>query len=94
MSHAWLEGLGFRYSEAQRGRIEAICFRREAAFARRFRGGEALAEHYEECASHALISTQWTAVAFAERRRQTLEGSGLPRWLSQWLTPDSVPPTR
>lgn len=94
VTHAWLEALGFQYIEARRGRIEAICFRREAAFAHRLPGGEALAAYYGERAKHALTSPHWTAAAFAERRRRTLEGSGLPRWLSRWLSPDNVPPAR
>lgn len=80
VTHAWLESHGFRYLEERRGRIEAICYRRQAAFARRLPGGEPLAVYYEGRAADALVSDQWTPAAFRERTKHALERAGVPQW--------------
>jgi hypothetical protein len=84
-THAWLWHFGFGYRIERRGRIEAICYRREAAFARRL-GAETLATYYEERASDALDPTRWTPEAFVERRRASLTSIGFPGWLTGILT--------
>jgi hypothetical protein len=93
-THAWLEGLGFEYVTGRRGRIEAICYRREAAFARRLAGGERLASYYDDLAQAALGSDQWSQSAFVERRKQTLVNAGLPKWLVSLLAWRSAPRAR
>ena len=80
VTHAWLESYGFRYREDRRGRIESICYRRQAAFARRIPGGDPLAVYYEGRAADALVSDEWAPAAFIERQKRALARAGVPRW--------------
>ena len=47
-AHARLARAGCRYHEAARGRIERVCVRQEAAFARRIPGADRLVDEAEE----------------------------------------------
>jgi hypothetical protein len=82
-THAWLEHHGFRYTLERRQRIEAICFRAEAAFARRIPDGNDLAELYDRCAKMVLEepSDRWSDQAFRERKLNQLRDVGAPAWL-------------
>jgi len=86
-THAWLEYLGFKYESARRQRIEAICFRSEAAFARRVPDGDASAKYYEERAAKILVESPetWSDTAFANRAARELRELGTPKWLVDWL---------
>ena len=82
-THAWLEHLGFRYSPGRRQRIEAICYRSEAAFARQLSGGDALASYYEACAQTVLQQgdDEWSDRAFRTHAIRELRELGTPDWL-------------
>jgi hypothetical protein len=98
-THAWLEKLGFRYSEDRRQRIEAICFKRELRFVRRAGGESELVCDLERQLTRdpAYFSSE----AFRERTLSEIERLGLPRrvvtmierWLKLWrrLTHGSRP---
>jgi hypothetical protein len=84
-THARLMRCGIDYEEELRARVEAVCFRRELAFAAKLPNGEQVRERarrsLELCASHDY----WTNTAFDQRY---LEGGieaarhvGLPYWL-------------
>jgi hypothetical protein len=69
-AHARLWRCGIRYDEDLRQRVEAVCFRRELAFARRLPNGQRAREWAENAL--ATTPTYWTNVAAHER---DLEGS-------------------
>ena len=73
-THAWLESRGFAYRADRRQRIEAICNRSQAAYARQFVGGAPVAAWYEARAAGILASGEYyTDDAFAKRRRTVLD---------------------
>jgi hypothetical protein len=87
-THARLWHRGIGYEEDQRQRVEAVCLRRELAFARRLPGSERVREWAE--ATLAIPPTHWTDTAFQDRSLhgtiralQHLE----PQWLSRFLIP-------
>lgn len=82
-THAWLEHHGFKFVVDCRQRIEAICYRSEAAFARRIPNGEETAELYERCASLVLNEAEknWSDNAFRQRDIRELRALGAPEWL-------------
>jgi hypothetical protein len=86
-THAWLEYLGFTYDPARRQRIEAICFRAEAAFARRVPDGDVTAKDFEERAAKILAEPPeaWADKAFADRAATELRALGIPKWIVDWL---------
>lgn len=94
-THAWLESRGFEYAPSQRRRIEAICHRAEAAFARRLDGGGALAQYYEMLAHQVLEQTdeQWSDAAFDKRHLTEMRDAGLPAWFLRLLTRIKRPAT-
>jgi hypothetical protein len=86
-THARLWHCGIGYEEDLRPRVEAICVRRELAFARKLPNGRSVREWAEGAMRHP--STEWKDAAFAER---DLEGSvqmlhhlGVPKWLVRML---------
>ena len=85
-THAWLEARGFAYQADRRRRIEAICFRAGAAFARRLPDGAALATDYEERAAGVLAQSDrdWSDAAFLERGSARLRALYVPEWFVQW----------
>lgn len=89
-THAWLESLGIQYLPSSRRRIEAICYRAQAAFARRAGGSsEVIASYYERAeAILAQPESAWDDAAFVHRelRRMdalatTLENEGVPTFV-------------
>jgi hypothetical protein len=64
-THARLWHRGIGYEEDRRQRVEAICMRRELAFARRLPDGESVRAWAE--AALTISPTQWTDTAFQER---------------------------
>jgi hypothetical protein len=83
-THARLWRCGFGYDEDERQRIEAICIRRELAFARRLPDGQRLREFAQEAL--AISPRYWTNKASDDRH---VEGSvEALRYLGwSWLTP-------
>ena len=83
ITHAWLDHLGFEYTVHRRRRIEAICYRSQAAFARRLPGGEELAADCEACADAVLLQTEaeWSEHVFRLRAIAQLRELGTPEWL-------------
>ena len=66
-THARLWRLGFGYDEAVRERVEAVCLRREVAFASKLPDGKSVSQWANE--SLALTPAYWTDAA-AEDREQ------------------------
>ena len=86
-THAWLEARGFAYHAERRRRIEAICYRAEAAFARRLPDGATLANYYEERAKDMLAQTddELSDAALLARDVARLRTLGSPEWFVKWL---------
>ncbi len=78
-AHAWMDRLGIPYTEANRARIEAVCFRSELAFLRRVPGAEDLMAVAER--QMTRDPGYWTDAAFTARRVAYLAGLGFPAWL-------------
>src|SRR6185437_9021869 len=64
-THARLWRCGFGYDEEVRQRVEAVCVRREVAFANKLPDGERI--HAVAAEALALSPTYWTGVAAQER---------------------------
>ena len=90
-THAWLEHCGYRYTVERRPRIEAICYRSEAAFARQLPDGEDLATVFDICAELALQDENaWTDTALRELTLNQLREIGAPTWITNaHCTPNS-----
>jgi hypothetical protein len=86
VTHAWLEARGFAYRLEHRRRIEAICYRAEAAFARRLPEGAALASKYEERRARVLAQADddWSDAAFYEKTLVRARALGAPECLLAW----------
>jgi hypothetical protein len=86
-THAWLEARGFVYRADRRRRLEAICFRAEAAFARRLPDGSALANYYEERAAGVLAQSDadWSDAAFHASDVARLRALHAPEWIVEWI---------
>jgi hypothetical protein len=82
-THARLDRLGFEYRPERRARIEAVCFRRELAFARRLPDGEELAAR----ARRQLMRdpAYWTSDAFRQRALAELRELQVPAWIVRAL---------
>ena len=96
-THARLNRLGFAYREAQRSRIEAVCFRSEISFLRRVPGAEALIEDAER--QLARDPEYLTNAAFLDRQVATLRQVRMPeflirRFLRKRQVPSEHPPQR
>jgi hypothetical protein len=87
VAHARLEARGFAYTPNRRHRIEAICYRAGAAFARRLPEGETLAEEGALLAQSAVASgpERWSPRAQVERDMRAMEILGVPAWLRRAL---------
>jgi hypothetical protein len=83
LAHARLDTRGFGYAPERRHRIEAICFRAEAAFARKLPDGDLLAEEHEKLAQDALASGpgEWSRGAQLARDSLAMEMVGVPAWI-------------
>ena len=76
-THAWLEKLGFWYSEDRRQRIEAICFKRELRFVRRAGGEKELISELER--QLTCDPAYFSPEAFKERTLTEIERLGVSR---------------
>lgn len=83
-THARLWSYGIGYEESIRVRVEAVCFRRERAFAARLPNGEQIRAQAEAYLAHYSSET-WTDAAmrarFEEGAAQVLRDLGQPEWL-------------
>jgi hypothetical protein len=77
-AHARLRRRGIGYREEIRGRVEAVCVRRELAFARRLPRGD---DVRAEAELRLRLDYDWSDAAMAERRRQGFVEQGVPAWL-------------
>lgn len=84
-THARLWGMGFRYEEEVRPRVEAICVRRELVFCTKLPHGEQVRDRAEQaltsyCSptslSNAVFAKSWDDYAIEELRRM-----GAPSWV-------------
>ena len=85
-THARLERYGIRYDEDQRARIEAICFRRELAFAVRLPDSAGLQEEIAGYLDWYPANPDYFRDAHAIERNtngesEMLRHIGAPRWL-------------
>ncbi len=84
-THARLLRLGLGYEEALRPRIEAICMRREIAFAAKLPNGEQIREQAKRSLSFYSGQEYWTNAAFRDRHIkgsvEALHYLGAPEWL-------------
>jgi tetratricopeptide (TPR) repeat protein len=82
-THARLIRSGIDYEERLRARVEAVCVRRELAFAAKLPNGEQVRERAER--NLALTRENWTDAAANERSVEgtlnTLRNLGAPEWL-------------
>ena len=87
-THARLRHCGIGYDEQMRHRVEAVCFRRELAFARKLPKGQPVREWIENSLEQ-VPAFDWTDAARAKR---DLEGNveilhhlGAPKWLVRMM---------
>jgi hypothetical protein len=86
-THARLDRCGIDYSEELRSRIEAVCIRRELAFATKLPNGEQLRAQAASSLEFCVAQTLWTNVAMADRHDEAaverLRQLGAPEWVGQ-----------
>lgn len=85
-THARLWRLGFGYDAAIRDRVEAVCLRREAAFARKLPDGQAVSQWAGEAL--ALDPAYWTDEAARDRDRAgsvAVLDHLFHGWLARWV---------
>ena len=86
-THARIEGCGIHYEEKLRPRIEAVCFRRELAFAKKLPNGEQVREQAERNLVAYAKQDFWTDATFAERfdrdQIEALRKLGATDWVGQ-----------
>lgn len=84
-THARLWGMGFRYEEEVRPRVEAICVRRELAFSAKLPNGEQVRDRAEEALMSPRSPTFLSNAAFAKSRDdyavEELRRLGTPDWI-------------
>jgi hypothetical protein len=84
-THARLKRCGIGYDEELRARVEAVCFRREIAFAAKLPIGEEVRDLAERCLEFYAADEYWTDAAFGERYTEsamaTMRHIGAPEWL-------------
>ena len=89
-THARLDNCRIRYEEGLRARIEAVCFRREIAFAAKLPDGLVVREHAERSLTYYADPAYWTDAAFHNRELtevpKALRQIGAPEWVV-WIAP-------
>jgi hypothetical protein len=84
-THARLMRCGIGYEEGLRARVEAVCFRREIAFAARLPNGAEVRERAQRSLEFYSADELWTDAALAERHLEgalaALRHLGMPEWL-------------
>jgi hypothetical protein len=88
-THARLLRSGIDYSEDLRARVEAVCVRREIAFATRLPNGAQVRERAERNLESYTADALWAGPAFEERflkgSVETLRYLGVPNWVIRTL---------
>jgi hypothetical protein len=84
-THARLAKLGFGYDEAIRARIEAICHRRELAFATRLGDGEAIYSAGYYLANPLDYSDEAVLARDELEMGEFVSKYGLPGWVAEFL---------
>lgn len=83
-THARLWGMGFRYEEEVRPRVEAICVRRELVFSAKLPHGEQVRDWAEKTLISLRTPTFLSNAAFAKSRDdyavEELRRMGVPSW--------------
>jgi hypothetical protein len=86
-THARLQRCGIGYGEDLRARVEAVCIRRELAFAAKLPNGEQVREQAERALELGATRGYWTDADFYKRERsgyiEMLRYVGLPDWLAR-----------
>ena len=86
-THARLLKCGIGYEETLRDRVEAVCYRRELAFARKLPNGERVREHAQDALT--MPRATWADPAFRDRdvegSVQVLRHLGVPNALVRAL---------
>ena len=86
-THARLHSHGIGYEEELRPRVEAVCFRRELAFAAKLPNGAQVREQAERNLAAYGVQNYWTNAAFAERfdrdHIEALRKIGAPDWIGR-----------
>jgi hypothetical protein len=86
-THARLLRCGLGYDEGRRSRIEAVCFRREIAFAAKLPDGERVRDRAERQLTRCTTNEYWTDVAFDARllddAREALRHLDAPKWFAR-----------
>lgn len=84
-THARLWGIGFRYEEEARPRVEAVCVRRELAFAAKLPHGGQVRDRAEEALAHyctpASLSNAVFAKSYDDYAVEELRRFGTPEWV-------------
>jgi hypothetical protein len=84
-THARLDLCGIDYKEELRSRIEAVCFRREIAFAKKLPDGEHVRAQAARSLEFYADPKVWTNVAMAEHNAKAvvekLRQLGVPEWV-------------
>jgi hypothetical protein len=87
-THARLMRCGISYEEKLRPRVEAVCFRRELAFAKKLPDGEQVREHAVRMLEVAASNDYWTNTALIEQWTaggiETLRHLGVPMWFARF----------
>jgi hypothetical protein len=90
-THARLWRCGIGYPEALRASVEAVCFRRERAFAAKLPNGEQIRDQAERKLEAYADQDYWTDAAFRTRYEAQLVTSsqymGMPAWLIRICRP-------
>jgi hypothetical protein len=88
-THARLDKCRIAYEESLRARIEAVCFRREIAFAAKLPDGAVVRELAERKLTFYADPAYWTDAAFHNRDLteipEALRQLGAPEWLARIL---------
>jgi hypothetical protein len=83
-THARLFQCGIGYEEAKRARVEAVCARRELAFAAKLPNGERVREYAVRALESCTHPERWTDASLFERRlgagAEAVRYAGLPEW--------------
>jgi hypothetical protein len=84
-THARLMRRGIGYEEELRSRVEAVCFRRQIAFANKLPNGEQVRELANRYLEYYAADAHWTDEALRERLVEgSMEGLrylGAPQWM-------------
>jgi hypothetical protein len=88
-THARLHKCGIDYDEPLRSRVEAVCFRRELAFAAKLPDGHVVRDRAERSLAFYANPTYWTDAAIEHRYftegAEALRRLGVPEWLVRSL---------